>query len=92
MAFYRVEREAEVAGIGGVAAVNGILNGAVTGVKEGRKCGRVKGGGVMRGLTGRVLSMAQRRVRRRWHSAGTCEGGRGRPVGPAGCWADWART
>jgi hypothetical protein len=33
--FYRARREAEVAGIGGVAAVNGVLNGAITGVKEG---------------------------------------------------------
>jgi hypothetical protein len=34
-AFYRPGREAEVVGIGGSAAVNGILNGTVTGVKEG---------------------------------------------------------
>jgi hypothetical protein len=33
--FYRAEREAEVAEIGRVAMVNGVLNGAVTGVKEG---------------------------------------------------------
>jgi hypothetical protein len=33
-AFYSAGREVEVAGIGGAAAVNGILNGAVTGVKE----------------------------------------------------------
>ncbi len=38
-------REAEATGIGGAAAVNGILNGAITRVKGGgRKCGRVKGG------------------------------------------------
>jgi hypothetical protein len=42
--FYRARREAEVAGIGGVAAVNGVLNGAITGVKEGGECGRVKAG------------------------------------------------
>jgi hypothetical protein len=34
MAFYRVGREAEVAGIGGAAAVIGILNGVVIRVKE----------------------------------------------------------
>jgi hypothetical protein len=33
LAFYRVRREAEVAGIGRAAAVNGILNGVITGVK-----------------------------------------------------------
>jgi hypothetical protein len=36
----------EVGGIGGAAVVNGVLNGAIAGVKGGgrRKCGRVKGG------------------------------------------------
>jgi hypothetical protein len=33
--FYRVRRAAEVAGIGGAVVVNGILNGAITGVKKG---------------------------------------------------------
>jgi hypothetical protein len=33
LAFYRVRREAEVAGIGRAAAVNGVLNGVITGVK-----------------------------------------------------------
>jgi hypothetical protein len=33
IAFYRAGREAEVAGIGGAATVNGVLNGAITGVK-----------------------------------------------------------
>jgi hypothetical protein len=39
IAFYRARREVEVAGIGGAAMVNGVLNGAITGVKEARKCG-----------------------------------------------------
>jgi hypothetical protein len=34
-AFHRARREAEVVAIGGSTVVNGILNGAVTGVKEG---------------------------------------------------------
>jgi hypothetical protein len=34
-AFYRTGREEEVAGIGEVAMVNGIANGAITRVKEG---------------------------------------------------------
>jgi hypothetical protein len=103
--FYRVGREVEVAEIGGAAAVNGFLNRVVTGVKEGEEM-RPSKGGVMMGLTGRVHSMtrekggaaalARRRARRRWCSAGTDEGGRGRPTGPggpkwlnglAGCWA-----
>jgi hypothetical protein len=33
LTFYRVRREAEVAGIGRAAMVNGVLNGVVTGVK-----------------------------------------------------------
>jgi hypothetical protein len=37
IAFYRAGREVEVAGIGGVATVNGVLNGAITGVKEGEE-------------------------------------------------------
>jgi hypothetical protein len=44
IAFYRARREVEVAGIGGAAVVNGVLNGAITRVKEARKCGWVKGG------------------------------------------------
>jgi hypothetical protein len=44
LTFYRVGREAEVAGIGGAVAIKGILNGAITRVKRGRKSGRVKGG------------------------------------------------
>jgi hypothetical protein len=47
-----------VVGIGRAAVVNGILNGPVTGVKEGEKMRPSKGGGVMRGLTGWVHSMA----------------------------------
>jgi hypothetical protein len=35
LAFYRAGREAEVAGIGAAAAVNGVLNGAITEVKGG---------------------------------------------------------
>jgi hypothetical protein len=34
-AFYRAGREVEVAGIVGVAVVNGVINGAITRVKEG---------------------------------------------------------
>jgi hypothetical protein len=35
LTFYRAVREVEVARIGRAAAVNGILNGAITGVKGG---------------------------------------------------------
>jgi hypothetical protein len=42
--FYRVGRGAEVARIGGAVTVNGILNGAVTGVKEGDDYSRLKRG------------------------------------------------
>jgi hypothetical protein len=44
IAFYRSGREAEVAGIGRAATVNGILNGAITGVKEGEEMRSSKGG------------------------------------------------
>jgi hypothetical protein len=81
-----------VAGIGRAVVVNGVLNGPVTGVKEGEKMRPSKG--VMRGLTGRVHSMARdgggvvalarRRVRWRWCSAGADKGRRGRPAGPSG--------
>jgi hypothetical protein len=37
IAFYRARREAEVARIGGVVAVNGILNGVITRVKKGEE-------------------------------------------------------
>jgi hypothetical protein len=91
--FYRAGREAEVAGIGGAVVVNGVLNGAITVVKEGEEI-RLSKGGVMRGLTGRVHSMvweeggaaalARRRARRRRRSAGVGEAGRGRSVGLGG--------
>jgi hypothetical protein len=44
IAFYRARREVEVVGIGGAAAVNGVLNGAVTRVKEGEEMRPSKGG------------------------------------------------
>jgi hypothetical protein len=37
IAFYRTGREAEAAGIGGAVPVNGVLNGAITRVKEGEE-------------------------------------------------------
>jgi hypothetical protein len=43
IAFYKAGREAEVAEIGGVATVNGILNGAIIGVKEGEEMWPSKG-------------------------------------------------
>jgi hypothetical protein len=48
IAFYRAGREAEVVGIGGAAAVNGILNGAIIRVMDGEEMRLSKGGGVMR--------------------------------------------
>jgi hypothetical protein len=42
--FYRAGREAEVAGIGGAVVVNGVLNGAITVVKEGEEMRLSKGG------------------------------------------------
>jgi hypothetical protein len=44
IAFYRPGREAGVAGIGEAAAVNGILSGAIIGVKEGEEVLLSKGG------------------------------------------------
>jgi hypothetical protein len=43
LAFYRVRREAEVAEISGAVAVNGILNGAITGVKGGGNAAKYRG-------------------------------------------------
>jgi hypothetical protein len=40
---YRARREAEVAGIGRAAKVNGVLNGVVTRVKEGEEMQPSKG-------------------------------------------------
>jgi hypothetical protein len=44
IAFYRAGREAEVARIGGVAVVNGILNGVITRVMKGEEMRSSKGG------------------------------------------------
>jgi hypothetical protein len=44
LAFYGAWREAEVAGIGGAAVVNGVLNGAIIEVKGGNKMRSSKGG------------------------------------------------
>jgi hypothetical protein len=43
IAFYRARREAELARIGGVVAVNGILNGVITRVKKGEEMRSSKG-------------------------------------------------
>jgi hypothetical protein len=80
-------REAEVAGIGGAVTVNGVLNGAFTGVKWGRKCSCVKGGNEGLDRSGPLhgtVAMARRHVRRRRRSTGAGKGRRGRPVGPGG--------
>jgi hypothetical protein len=60
IAFYRAGREVEVARIGCAVAVNGILNGAISGVKEGQEMWPSKGGnegldrsGPIRGAGGR---------------------------------------
>jgi hypothetical protein len=42
--FYRAGTEVEVARIGGAVTVNGVLNGAITGVKEGEEMLLSKGG------------------------------------------------
>jgi hypothetical protein len=74
-----------VAGIGRAAEVNGVLNGAITRVKEGGNYNRLKRGVLLRGPDRWGLSMAQEEgsaaamawwcVGRRWCSAG---------------WATWA--
>jgi hypothetical protein len=58
IAFYRAGREAEVVGIGGAAAVNGILNGAIIRVMDREEMRLSKGGG-NEGLTSWVHSMAR---------------------------------
>jgi hypothetical protein len=104
IAFYRAGREAEVAGIGRAVAVNGILNGAVARVKEGEKCGQVKGGnegldrsGPLHGAGGgrrlaweETAALDQRR-RRRKREVGGARWAK-RLSGPAGCWVDWVRS
>jgi hypothetical protein len=89
-AFYMTGREAEVVGIGGAAAVNAVLNGAVSRVMEeggggGGRLQLIEEGaeflsppptvGVSPWRGGRA---AQRRVRRRQRSTDAGEGGRGR--------------
>jgi hypothetical protein len=43
LAFYRVRREAEVTEISGAVAVNGVLNGDITGVKGGGNAAKYRG-------------------------------------------------
>jgi hypothetical protein len=76
-AFYSAGREVEVAGIGGAAAVNGILNGAVTGVKE-EGGGRLKpikdGAELLRGAMTVGVSPWCGRTATRWPYRGSVRG------------------
>jgi hypothetical protein len=80
-----------VAEISGAVAVNGILNGAITGVKGEEMRPSIGGNegldwsGPLHGTGGgQHGGLARRCAGRSWRSAGAGEGERGRPAGPGG--------